>query len=145
MSLADFWSEGGSGEYLPVGEHSVHVASVKFITYNSGNRGIEYTVTDAHRRKATVSFVLVEKALWKLATFVAALGVTKDQARAFDPERIEHHQRMIGRGCMIEIEKGEKYLDVTRWWKFEDVQTTPAPSTPVVDTTPADDYGDVPF
>jgi hypothetical protein len=106
-------------------------------------------LADANRRKQSVSFVLLDNSLWKLASFVNALGITKDQARSFDPNRLEHHQRMIGRGCMVEVTKEDKYCNVTRWWKRDDAQTEKAsnpapPATPKAEPT-EENFGDIPF
>lgn len=148
--LSEHWSEGN---FMTPGAHHVKVKSVKFISYNSGNRGIEYTVRNAHAQELRIAFVLVEKALWKLATFVSALGRTKAECAAFDTERIGCHEQLIGQRCAIEVEKvarnGKEYSEATSWWKLEVGEGVPEPTAQEeqspfpTEEPPAED--DIPF
>jgi hypothetical protein len=136
--LADHWSEK---TYLPEGNHRVAVAGVKFIRYNSGNQGAEYTLKNERGEQVSATFALVDTALWKLAQFASALGVTREDARQFDPMRLDHHSLLIGRECNVEVGKNGKYTECLAWWALDDAPPTPAAPAPA---TPAPEE-DIPF
>jgi hypothetical protein len=148
--LSKHWSEGN---FMTPGVHHVKVKAVKFITYNSGNKGIQYTVVNARHQELNIAFVLVEKALWKLATFVSALGWTKEQCATFDTERIGCHERLIGRQCAIEVimkasqKDGKEYATAESWWRLETDTPEPTPEeqpqTVANEPPPAEE--DIPF
>lgn len=158
--LSNHWSEGN---FMTPGVHHVYVKGVKFITYNSGNRGIEYTLRNQRAQEIRQAFPLVEKALWKLAMFVSALGRTKEECAKFDTENLGCHEQLIGMRCVVEVEKvsgkdGKEYSECTSWWKIdpnapaeaghaEGAPHAPAASERAImdEESPAPDADDIPF
>ena len=109
MSLADHYDGG----FLSLGNHEVEIAEIRTFAFNSGNPGVEFHVQDADGRKGKISFVLVDSALWKLANFARDAGLTKDQARQYDPiARPKDHRVMMGRQVGVIVEKPGEYREI---------------------------------
>lgn len=107
---------------MDVGKHLVRVSGVKSISYNSGNSGVEFTCENAQRQKIGIGFVLTEKALYRLSSFISACGYEKGECRNWDTHNLEHHRRAINRVLWIEIEpvdkaNGKTYKEATGWWR----------------------------
>jgi len=140
MNLAEHWNEGG--EWLDVGDHHVVVKACKTFTANSGTKGVNFTF-DRMGAKRDAAFYLTPKALWKLARFAEACGLTQEQCAKYDPENTLHHERMIGKECMIRVEKDGKYHEVTAFWPVDG--TAPAAPEPKTAPAVAQPEDDIPF
>lgn len=142
MSLADHWD---GGEYLPVGEFLVTVKSHKLID-KASTPGVEFTVADERGRQSRVTCWLSEKALWKLASFAKACGLTMAEAKAYNPDNQNSHRMLHGKRCMVEVAKrDDKYSEVIDFWKesSEPREPKPQPVQPVADAPMTGD--DIPF
>ena len=112
-SLDQYWDEGTG--YLPEGEHVVYVKSVKStISPEKQTPGIEYVFEDEHRNIHQETFWCTEKSYWRMAVLMRAIGVTKEQSKAFNTNNLLHHQRMLGKFLKIELVKkpDEKYVKI---------------------------------
>ncbi len=127
MSLADY--EGG-GMYLQAGHHRVRVTDFRIFQYNSGNDGVEFEVKDERGMGQKVSFVLVDKAFWRLANFARACGISDAEMKAYEPSQANSHTVLINRWVMVSVvpQKDGKYHEVGECWK--DGGTAPAVAAP---------------
>lgn len=100
MSLADFKSK-----YLREGETEVGITSVRFFSYNSGSRGVEFSVSAGNGATGKVSFCLVQTALWKLAWFAECCGMSTDDMRKIDPPGEQGFNAFMGRRFLAICEK----------------------------------------
>jgi len=114
--LADHWSEG---KYMDEGNHVAKIVSVRMFTYTSGGPGVEFKLINAEKREIKIGFSLKETALWKLASFVAACGLTKEECRDYNSNSPESHNRLVGRKMNIVVVKNGKYHEVDEWSKLE--------------------------
>ncbi len=146
--LSDHWDGG----FLSVGWHKVTITDVKFIEYNSGNQGAEYALQSEDGSKGKTTFPLVESILFRLAGFLRATGLTREQAKSFAEKNLNHHRRMIGRMVQVQVVLGsprgdppKRYAEVDTWLPME--QTTLADEPPPEHVAPVEeDKGDeVPF
>lgn len=114
MSLADY---ADSGSWMKAGVHDVSVRAVRVFEYNTGTPGVEFTLADQAGRTIKTGMPLSEKALWKLASFAQACGMTKEQLRTYDPNNDSAHRILINKRLRITIEKpeGSKYHEVADW------------------------------
>lgn len=151
-SLADHWSEG---KYMDEGNHVAKVVSVRMFTYTSGGLGVEFKLINAEKREIKTGFSLKETALWKLASFVAACGLTKEECRDYNSSSPQSHNRLVGRKLNIKVVKNGKYHEVEDWSKLEAGQPTmeepklvPPPNpAPIAQPEPATEESeeDLPF
>lgn len=124
-SLADHWE----GNFLGSGWHDVIVTGYRTFQFNSGNPGVEFEVQSATGTTGKVSgFVLVEKALWKLANFARACGLTKEEAAKYNPHIPNSHQALLNKRVRVRSEKPEnsEYYEVVEWEPFKDA-ASPSP------------------
>jgi hypothetical protein len=148
-NLGEHYDEAG-GTYLPEGDHLVKVKAIRFFTYNSGNAGAEYVLADARDREIKLAFSLMPKALWVLASFAKACGLSREQCNAFDTDNLGSHQRyMIGRKLNVHVikgaanaETGKQYSEVDKegrgWWPVDsEWQTHATPAANVAAAIPA--------
>lgn len=114
MSLADY---ADSGSWMKAGTHDVSVRAFRTFDYNTGNPGVEFTLADSAGRTIKTGMPLTEKALWKLASFAQACGMTKEQLRTYDPHNPTAHRMLVNKRLRITIEKpeGSKYHEVADW------------------------------
>lgn len=170
-NLGEHYDDAG-GQYLPEGDHLVTVKSVRFFTYNSGNEGVEFVLADKRGREIKVAFSRLGTALWMLASFAKACGMTREQSNAFDTDNLGAYQRyLVGRAVNVAVIKGavnpstgKQYSEVDKdnraWWPadIEREVTTPAqaampaavnPATAANSTAPSTAAGglddDIPF
>ncbi len=112
-TLADFYNPG---EYLEEGVHVVAIREHRIFQYNSGNWGVEFQLSDGEGKKTKVSFPLVKTALWNLAGFVFACGLTTEQMRAFDVN--DQHSQLLffkalyGKQVQLRVVKAGQYHEV---------------------------------
>lgn len=144
MSLADY-----QGEYLGSGWHDVLVVSVREFEAKTTTQGVEFELKGQQDAKAKVSFYITEKALWRLAAFAVACGLTKEQLQLYNENSLESHRTLCGRRVKVLLEKGEKYHDVTDWAPIGSKVEEPTdvkPENPKVDrSAPVDSDDDIPF
>jgi len=137
MSLADHWSEGnggGSGSYLPEGIHDVTVIDNRTFNANSGNKGVEFIVrNDLGLTCKTDSFWLIPTQAQKdkgvdpqrrLAGFVNACGLAREECENYDPLLPQNHSRMNGKRVRVTVENDANgYSVAVRWERVtEDTQ-----------------------
>lgn len=129
MSLADHWSDG---KYLTEGWHEVVVKAFEVFTYNSGNSGVKFTVEgEGGRASGTDGFSLLPQALWKLAGFAQACGMTKEECCDYNPDDPNSHAMLVGRKLQVLVQKEkEKYHRAVEWESVESI-TSAAASPPV--------------
>ena len=141
MSLADHWNEGS--EWLNVGDHHVVVKSCEMFTANSGTKGVKFVFDNKGAQRDT-AFYLTPKALWRLARFAEACGLTQEQCTKYETDNALHHERMIGKECMIRVVKEGKYCEVSAFWQVgsDAPAQAAAPTAQAPVPTPEDD---VPF
>lgn len=101
--LHDHWD---SGKFLSEGKHNVSVAEYKTFKYNSGTRGVEFVLKTQRGSSIKTSFCLHEKALWKLANFAKACGLTKEEAASYDENDPNSHRILLHRHLTITVENG---------------------------------------
>ena len=120
MSLAEHYDPNkvGGGSWLDVGRHEVTVRSHRLFNYNSGNKGVEFEVADDNGAIAKVGgFVLVEKAVWKLANFAAACGLTRSEMKRYNWEKDDKcHNILLNRHVGVTVEQVGDYKEVTDFW-----------------------------
>jgi hypothetical protein len=93
MSLADY----SGGKYLREGETEVGITGLRFFTYNSGTRGVEFAVSAGNGAVGKVGFTLKDTTLWKLAGFADCCGLTKDDQGQIDPPGERGFDLFVGR------------------------------------------------
>lgn len=146
MSLYEHYSEG---TWIPEGVHLVRVTNVKTFVYTGkGSPGLEVHVSDSQGRTIKVSFVLVPTALWNLANFAAACGLSEKEMRAYNEQSIASHRVLVGRRLQVQVRKeqegkdGKLYCKVVGFCKVDEppepAATAPA-AVPVADGGPPDD------
>lgn len=144
---------------MGVGDHFVTVESYKATGKSKQNNdGIEFTCV-SNGRKARVVFWLTEAALWRLADFAKACGLTKEEARGYDAFNFSSHRALVNRRVMIRIVKNGKYHEVdddNGWWAItatnwsngvpSDIAPKNRDPEPLPTTAPgAPDDKDIPF
>jgi hypothetical protein len=140
--LGKYFNEGTSArdgwEYLPEGDHHVGVESCKMFQCRTGSPGVEFTLVDAQTRRIKASFVMKpgsEANLRVLASFAAACGMTEEEMQRYDTSSELGHRMLVGRSVMIRVERtqtgrdGQKYCEVTQWWRAD--KAAPSPITPL--------------
>ncbi len=124
------------GGFLPVGWHAVTVKDAEIFKYNSGNQGVKFTLVSEEGASGGVSFPLAEAALWKLASFIRALGLTREQGAAYNENNINHHKRMIGKRAKVRVARVKAYNDPSKSYN-EAVEWIPASEpTPLDEQAP---------
>ncbi len=124
------------GGFLPVGWHAVKIEDAELFKYNSGNPGVKFTLASDEGASGGVSFPLADKALWKLASFIKALGLTREQGAAYNETNINHHKRMIGKTLKIRVARVKAYNDPSKSYN-EAVEWIPASEpTPLDEPAP---------
>lgn len=109
MSLADHW-DGGR---LKAGWHHVKVMEHRLFTANSGNNGVEFTMQCVNTgSNAKEGFMLVDSILWRLANLARACGMTREEAANYDPLNPNHHRKLHGLECWVEMVKDGEYHKV---------------------------------
>jgi hypothetical protein len=144
MSLYDHYSDG---QYLSEGWHDVRVESCKTVVGTSrGTEGIEFSVVDPEiGRGCRATFWLTEKAIWRLAQFAHACGLTEDEMKRYDEKNLASHRTLINRRVKVLVEKVDKYHEVTDWSPVNEPEPR-APMRPPAPTEPqAPDPASIPF
>ncbi len=147
MSLADYWD----GMWLPDGWHSVTIKDVRAFDAASGTSGVEFSCVDTNGNKTKASFYLTELAMWRLASFAKACGLTREQARNYNTDNPNSHRQLIGKRLRVEVvpdERDEKYHKVGDWTTDEGFVPPPVESPPesmIVDESPPPAAQDIPF
>lgn len=109
MSLAEHWDGG----YLQAGWHHVKVMEHRLFTAKSGNNGVEFMMQSLDAGgQAKEGFMLLDNCLWRLAQFARACGMTRDEAASYDPLNPNHHRKLHGLECWIEMVKDGDYHKV---------------------------------
>jgi hypothetical protein len=140
------------GGFLPVGWHRVTITDAKTINYNSGNEGVEFALQSEEGQAGKASFVLVDSILWRLAQFVKACGLTREQAAKYNEHSINHHRHMIGKMVQVQVVLGaargdppKRYAEVDNWLPMSEPTPTDAPA-PAQAAPPAEEpKDDIPF
>jgi len=138
-NLGEHYDDAG-GQYLPEGDHLVTVKSARFFTYHSGNEGVEFVLADKRGREIKVAFSRLGTALWMIASFAKACGLTREQCNAFDTDNLGAYQRyLVGRAVNVTVVKGavnpstgKQYSEVDKdhraWWPA-DIEREAEPAT----------------
>jgi len=138
----DDYQEGG-GNRWENGKHRVSVVGFKNFCYNTGTAGVEVHLTDGEN-KIKASFPLTEKALWKLASFAKAAGLTKADFGKYDTDS-EDHSILLHRSIEIDVVENEKgYAEVIGWSKIEGA-AAPAPTKKAKPVVVEEDDDEAPF
>lgn len=145
MSLADYYDEG---KYFKPGSYPMTVKGTRFFTYNTGSPGVEFVCGDG-TRELKAGFCLVEKALWKLADFAKACGISIQQMRAIDPSNQNSFRVFVGksfRGIVGKTEpnaQGKCYSELVDWEELSGpaakAMQAAAPPTPAPAAPPTED------
>lgn len=153
-NLADSWDATG-GEYLPVGWHTVKVAGhTNGENPHNGNRNVEFQLVAENSKKSKVTFWLTGDAIRAgfLANFAKACGLTREEARSYDPLVANAHTRLHGKTVKVLVSlQNEKYHAVeggfNDWASVDDKTPEYTPSEPKPqhgsEETKADD--EIPF
>ena len=152
MSLYDH-SQGGI--YLQPGRHLCKVTGKRLFNYNTGSPGIEIEVKNERGQTGKIGFCLVEAALWKLASFAKACGLSDADLKKYDPTSENAHKILIGKKFVARVDKPDKYSEITDW-ELPVVGGEPAPpetrseskskaAKPPVDDEPAPTDDEIPF
>ncbi len=140
------------GGFLAVGWHSIEVTEADTFNYNTGNPGVKFMLLSDTGANGKVSFPLADAALWKLASFVRALGLTREQAAGYNETRIDHHRRMVGRKAKVRVasvrnynDPSKSYNEVVEWIPAS--EPTPLDAPPPEHDAPAEELpnDDIPF
>lgn len=112
MSLADHWDGG----WLKAGWHHVKITAYE-ITSNPKKSpptpGVEFQFVSVDTgAKGKEVFWLTEAALCVLASFARDCGMTKEEARNYDPHNSNAHRAMVGLECWVEMVKKGDYHEV---------------------------------
>lgn len=134
MALSNYRSE-----YLGNGWHEVVVGKPEMFTANSGTEGVTFLLRgDGGTTKAT--FFLTEAALWRLAVFADACGLTDDELKAYDETNPNSHNVLIGKRVKALVEPGRnpKYHEAVDYIKAGEPTPMPAetPAVPIHDPGP---------
>ena len=143
MSLADHFDGG----WLREGWHTVTVKDFRTFQYNTGSDGVEFQVTDDRGQKSKVSFCLVEAALWKLGQFAQACGLTRDQAKKYEPGRENCHNLLVGKQLQVLVVPEGKYHKIDDWMSVDETPPAapPAPAVQRVAVEEAPTGSEIPF
>lgn len=144
MALSNYRSE-----YLGNGWHEVVVGKPEMFTANSGTQGVKFPLR-GDGGTTMASFFLTEAAMFRLAAFAEACGLTKDELKAYDETNPNSHNVLIDRRLkvLVERDRRSKYHEAVDYIKAGDPTPMPAetPATPIHDpgppVTPEDD---IPF
>lgn len=123
MSLADFWDETG-GNFIGVGDHEVYIFAVKMGKTPTEKQTpfVEFTVKNMQGQERGVSIYTTRKSIWKLIKWVKACGLTREDARGYEPHDLAAHQGLINMRLMVRVEmewkakKGRAYPEVVDFW-----------------------------
>ena len=145
MSLADHWD----GAHLQAGWHHVKVVEHRVFQANSGNSGVDFQMQSIDSGgKAKESFMLLDNCLWRLAAFAKACGFTREQAAQYDTANQNHHRKLHGAECWIEMVKDGKYHKVGQFRSLVEgrgADSVVEPPTSTVDPVGASSDADIPF
>lgn len=136
-SLADHWDDSN---YLPVGWHDVVVADFKLVDRDPP--GVKFVVHDATGKMVETEAFWLRNApgkedsaspLWTLTGFAKACGLTREEARGYEPDNPNSHTLLVGRKVrvLVTLEK-EKYHRATEWVACQEYDTTKSPSGPLI-------------
>jgi hypothetical protein len=146
MTLGEHYDSAG-GNYLEAGWHDTIVSDFETFDFNSGNRGVKFTVKGpGDRIGKTNGFVLIENSLWKLAGFAKACGMTKQEMMRYNEQSDQSHQLLLNRPVRVLVEKVDKYHEVVAW-AVADGSPLPPPPEPLRQPAPVEPAtgGDIPF
>jgi hypothetical protein len=142
VSLADHWD----GDWLRSGWHEVQVVDLDTSVRNdkTGNSGVSFDVQDERGAKGKVTFWLTDKALWRLASFAAACGLTREEGAKYEPTERRSHLVLMKRKLQVLVIPDGKYHRVDDWMPLGQVPPSapPAAPEPERETTPTDE---IPF
>jgi len=119
----------GSGSLLEVSEHSsenVVILGIKRIKYSFGKTACVFEVVAGSSSGAKVydNFVLTEKALWRLKTYLECIGIKADGKLKLDLDKI------TGKKLIIEVAheeyKGQVRARISDFKKLAKAETKPA-------------------
>lgn len=126
-TLADKWDEG---TWLKEGWHQVKVVSFKI--ERPGDKDIvKFVVAETQTgAQGKADFFLTDAALWRLVGFAKACGLTREEARAYDPFNFRSHNALINRRLNVEVvpeeKEGKTYHRVEGWAPLSEEPDAPA-------------------
>lgn len=121
MSLADHYG----GTYFKPGDHRVRVRSVKEVTSGKkGTPGLEVIYSDGEREIKDTLW-LTEKAYFRIANLCAALGMSDQEMRSYEPDDPSLQKWMRGKECMIVVVKGTPNQAGKSYSEVEDFYAVP--------------------
>lgn len=142
-NLADHWDDSS---YLPEGWHNVAVSGFKLLDREPP--GVKFTVCDFDTGKMveTEAFWLrnapgkegAASPLFALTGFAKACGLTREEARGYEPDNPNSHAMLVGRKVrvLVTLEKG-KYHRATEWASIGSTTPVSAPAPPATAPDPA--------
>jgi len=140
MSLADHMGD----QYLRSGDHVVKVTAYTSKEVNDKTL-LSLAVNDHRGHQSKVEFWLTEKAIFRLARFAKACGLTDEQMAAYKEYTPDSARVLMGKKVGVRVEPQErdsKYHEVTDWWPFEgEAPAAPPLDLPVRDLTPVPNEG----
>lgn len=121
--------------------HDVRVDAVEETTSQTGTDGIQITVieTVTNRRGCHEIFWLTDAAMYRLAGFAKACGLTSEEMQQYDERSITSHRSLLNRCLQVFVEKVQSqtsdkmYNNITDWRKPDGT----APSMAIPTATPA--------
>lgn len=115
-------------QFLGEGIHIVQVGGYRTFTSNppKSTPGVEFTMLDDVGRECKIGFYITEKALFRLANFAAACGLSDEDMAQYDTDVPANHNRLSGKKVAICYSKspGDKYCDVQDFWPHTDDSRT---------------------
>jgi hypothetical protein len=129
MSLADHYD----GRYLGAGWHQVRVESYDCRFATTGTGLVEFTVRADNNSTSRATFFLTEKAMYRLAGFAKACGLSRDDAKRYDEQNANSHQVLVGARLNVHVEPkkgddGKTYHRVTDWAGLDEDPDAPVSS-----------------
>ena len=132
------------GGFLPVGWHKAEITDVISQEFQTGSKGVDYMLRSETGATGKVRFVLVESILWRLASFLKAVGLTREQAARFDENSLNHHRHWIGKMVQVQVilsglrgDPPKRYAEVDNWLPMS--APTPVDAPPPEHVAPAEE------
>lgn len=146
MSLHDHYDPnrtGGEGNWMGPGWHDSKVTEFKVGESDVKKTPyVEFTLASLTGQTGTVSFYLTPDAMFRLAGFAKACGLSDQAMRIYDPESRNAHNMLRNKRVLVFIPDGGKSWDIKQW-KASDVEAAHQASVaPAADTPEGDD---IPF
>jgi len=111
-TLAEHWDGG----YLGNGWHRVKVVGYRMFESKKGNPGVEFEMQSLDTgAKTKAGFMLMEQTYW--AQFAQACGLTREQAKAYNPDNQNHHRTLVGCELWVEVmpDRSGQYHEAANW------------------------------